>query len=58
MAKTAQNGKGSRPRPLSISDDEFGDKWDAIFGKKPRKEESPCPPDDRLTTDQNTVSEL
>lgn len=26
--------KGSRPRPYSVSQKEFGDKYDAIFGKK------------------------
>jgi len=30
------NGKGSSPRPLSISRKEFGERWDAIFRKKPR----------------------
>jgi len=57
MAKTAQNGKGSRPRPLSISGDEFGDKWDAIFGKKPRKDEQQWQADDQPTTETNTASE-
>lgn len=27
-------GKGSRPRPYSVSQEEFGDRFDAIFGKK------------------------
>lgn len=27
-------GKGSRPRPFSVSQEEFGDRFDAIFGKK------------------------
>jgi hypothetical protein len=27
-------GKGSRPRPYSVSLDEFGSNYDAIFGKK------------------------
>ncbi len=26
--------KGSRPRPYSVSQDQFGSNWDAIFGKK------------------------
>lgn len=27
-------GKGSRPRPFSVSQDEFANRFDAIFGKK------------------------
>lgn len=32
----ADGGKGSRPRPYSISQEEFGNNFDAIFGKKTR----------------------
>lgn len=28
------NGKGSKPRPLSVSQDVFANNWDAIFGSK------------------------
>lgn len=28
------SGKGSRPRPYSVSQEQFGNNWDAIFGKK------------------------
>lgn len=28
------NGKGSRPRPLSISKDDFDARWALAFGKK------------------------
>lgn len=31
------NGKGSKPRPLSVPRKEFDDNWDRIFGKKPKK---------------------
>jgi hypothetical protein len=27
-------GKGSRPRPYSVSQEKFGNNYDAIFGKK------------------------
>jgi hypothetical protein len=33
-------GKGSRPRPFSVSKDEFDNRFDAIFGKK-KKESLP-----------------
>lgn len=29
----AEAGKGSRPRPFSIGQDEYADRWDAIFKK-------------------------
>jgi hypothetical protein len=28
------NGKGSKPRPFSVSQDEFQKNWDEIFAKK------------------------
>ena len=28
------NGKGDTPRPLSISQNQFSDNWEKIFGKK------------------------
>lgn len=27
------SGKGSRPRPYSVTQDEYDNRWDAIFGK-------------------------
>ena len=29
----SDGGKGSKPRPYSISQDEYDKRWDAIFGK-------------------------
>ena len=37
-------GKGSRPRPFSISQEELAERHDAIFGKKPPKEQYVPPP--------------
>ena len=34
------NGKGSKPRPLSVSKDDFQDNWNRIFKKK---KENPLP---------------
>lgn len=28
------NGKGSQPRPKSVSQQQFSDNWDKVFGKK------------------------
>ena len=33
-------GKGDTPRPLSVSIEEFDRNFDAIFGKKEKKEDS------------------
>jgi hypothetical protein len=30
--------KGSRPRPYSVSQKQFGNNYDAIFGKKDRRD--------------------
>jgi hypothetical protein len=29
----SDGGKGSKPRPFSVSDQEYADRWNAIFGK-------------------------
>jgi hypothetical protein len=36
--------KGSRPRPFSVSTDEFSKNMDRIFGEKPKKERYVPPP--------------
>lgn len=38
------SGKGSRPRPFSVSQQEFDTKFDTIFGNKPKKEQYVPPP--------------
>lgn len=42
---TSEAGKGSGARPLSISKEQFGNNWDAIFGKKdkPIEKFNECP---------------
>lgn len=32
-------GKGSSPRPYSVTQEEYDNRWDAIFGRKPVNEE-------------------
>lgn len=31
-------GKGSKPRPFSVSQKEYDDRWDAIFGREKLEE--------------------
>lgn len=34
----SDGGKGSKPRPYSVSQDKFADNWDIIFSKKNEKQ--------------------
>ena len=45
--------KGSRPRPFSISQEEFGNRIDGIFGKKPPRESYVYKPDDEVLNAYN-----
>ena len=36
----SDGGKGSSPRPYSVTQEEYDNRWDAIFGRKPATEES------------------
>ena len=47
--------KGSRPRPFSISQDELADRYDTIFGVKPKKEPYIPPPLPDMTKDKSKV---
>lgn len=46
----SDGGKGSKPRPFSVSNEEYANRWDAIFGRdlKPDYEADDGP----LTTEQ------
>jgi hypothetical protein len=33
-----EGGKGCKPRPFSVTQDEYDNRWDAIFGKDKTKE--------------------
>ena len=35
----SEAGKGSKPRPFSVNQQEYDQRWDAIFGKDLKKEE-------------------
>lgn len=34
-----QGGKGCKPRPFSVSQQEYDNRWDAIFGRDKQKNE-------------------
>ena len=49
--------KGSRPRPFSVSQQEYDTRWDAIFSRdglddNPAKSAEPAPAEDIQPTDQ------
>jgi len=35
----SDGGKGSKPRPFSVTQDEYDNRWDAIFARDLQKEE-------------------
>jgi hypothetical protein len=35
----SDGGKGSKPRPFSVTQEEYDNRWDAIFARDLRKEE-------------------
>ena len=42
-------GKGSRPRPFSVSQEEFDNRWENIFGKKNKSAEEQKSADEEIT---------
>ena len=46
----SDGGKGSKPRPLSITQQEYDTRWDAIFGRDI--------PEDNTGTDKNEYSDV
>jgi hypothetical protein len=40
MAKHSEGGKGSKPRPLGVSQEEFNNNWDNIFKKDKFKDKN------------------
>jgi len=38
MSKMSDGGKGSSPRPFSVSQDEYNKRWDAIFSRDLKEE--------------------
>ena len=48
-------GKGSRPRPFSVSQEEFANSIELIFGKKPPKEPYVPPPLPEVVEEEKKV---
>jgi len=39
----SNGGKGSAPRPFSVSNEEYAKRWDAIFGRDLKQDPEPTP---------------
>jgi len=39
----SNGGKGSVPRPFSVSNEEYAKRWDAIFGRDLKQDPEPTP---------------
>ena len=50
----SDGGKGSKPRPFSISQKEYDNRWDAIFGRDLKEEKKE---DSSITEELNKVKE-
>ena len=53
----SDGGKGSKPRPFSVSQEEYDKRWDAIFQRDLPKEEKPDY-QDILSTEDCLISAL
>ena len=47
--------KGSRPRPFSVSLEEYNKNLDTIFGEKPKKEQYVPPPLPDMTVEKKKI---
>lgn len=52
----SDGGKGSTPRPFSVSNDEYAARWDAIFGKD--KVDSSDSEEDKSTRNNEETQEV
>lgn len=53
----SDGGKGSRPRPFSVSNEDYAKRWDAIFGRDLEKTKENNESSDSDTDDRNNLSE-
>ena len=49
----SDGGKGSRPRPFSVSNEEYARRWDAIFQRDVKEEEKNTDSEEDKTTRYN-----
>jgi hypothetical protein len=50
-------GKGSSPRPFSVSQEEYNTRWDAIFGRdKPEEDDKDSPSTEQALTEDKKMT--
>jgi len=49
----SDGGKGSKPRPFSVTQEEYDKRWDAIFGRDLKKEDEKNESGSSDTDDRN-----
>ena len=50
----SDGGKGSKPRPYSVSNEEYANRWDAIFGKTDSECDKPTRSNEETQQVQNS----
>ena len=58
MSGSWHGGKGSSPRPFSISQDEYEKRWDAIFQRDLKEENQKSDYQDILSTEDCVIDAL
>ena len=58
MSKTSDGGKGSSPRPFSVSQDEYDKRWDAIFSRDLKEEPQDLSEDTEQSEDEDDDDSL
>ena len=56
MSKRSDGGKGSSPRPFSISQEEYNNRWDAIFGRDLKDEPQDLSEDNERSEEEDDES--
>jgi hypothetical protein len=54
----SDGGKGSAPRPFSVSNEEYAKRWDAIFQRDVPKQETKSDYQDVLSTEDCVLNAL
>ena len=54
----SDGGKGSKPRPFSVSQDEYDKRWDAIFQRDNISEVSPTDTNDNTGVTKNEFQDI
>ena len=54
----SDGGKGSKPRPFSVSQEEYDNRWDAIFQRDLPKQENDDSEVDKITRNNQETQEV